>query len=379
MKLRRHIKELLIATVALTAAACRHANDEPGIEPSSPTTMLDINLKLVGQGTPPSPFTRASRAGEELPANADELLHSVRVIILDQNGGVEHNSLWDAESSPAQIVTGSPFPVKNDETKTLIFIGNERYFNVTDPATGETVGADVYFSRFYPAIGNEQLKVDVDAMRRLLIETDKNVVFQNTERRPLPITGIYTDFFIARQPAVSGHFYLWRCAAKYTYRLRNESDDGAVLINSLTVNNVAANQFAMFNATFTSSAQNDFNDYEASATPATSRSATFPVNVLIEAGESVEIGPIYLPEGMKTGEATPYQTALTLNGTTSKMFTINYRDAAATGTFTAMCDLPRNTHVVIDGRFSRPSAADVAINFTVCPWNDQSIDIPDYN
>lgn len=377
-------------TIAVAATGCAHSSfrEEPVPEPPRKEpgiTNLTIHISLSSpQGNPyfPSETAAESRAGEELAANQAEKLHTVRVIIVDGEGYVEHNTLWDLTADPAVLASGDSFPVKSDDDKTLIFIGNEDSTILRDASTGETVAASAYFSRMIPAEGEMRVKVDPDALKKnLLLDRALNFPLEIADpatRKPLPICSIYEKYHIGEAAARSDHFYMHRAATKFTYRLENRSPDGSAVINTLYLNNIPDTEYYFFNAVFPKgSKQASFTSHTPYA--ASGSTAAIAANTDITHGTTLEIGPVYLPEGPSfTRPAEVYRTWLAINGEAGTPSDINFTTPSGDAP-RPMLDLPRNTHVVINGHFTRLSAADAVFNYTVCEWQELSTDIPPYN
>ncbi len=388
--LKRIARDTAAATLVAVAAACSHPSfgEDPAPPPSGKepgVTNLTINISLTSpSGNPyfPSETGHESRTGEELAANQAEKLHTVRIIILDSEGFVEHNTLWDLTADPAVKATGNRFPVKSDDDKTLIFIGNEESTILTDTSTGETLTAARYFSRMIPAEGDARVPVDPAALRRnLILRRAMNFPLEVADpamRAPLPICSVYEKYRIGSAPDQSDHFYMHRAAAKFTYRLENRSTDGSAVVNSVQVSNAADAEYYFFNAVFVAgSRQSAFSSHTPYATSGTT--VTVAAGTDIPHGTTAEIGPVYLPEGPSFTNATDaYRTWLTVNGEEGTPSDISFTSPGG-GTTKRMLDLPRNTHVVINGYFTRLSAADIVLNYTVCEWHEQSTDVPPYN
>ncbi len=380
------LRIFVAALVGLSHAACSRVPEggEPDVPENMTTAILTVRLSLSGAGAVTSSHNddmrlTQSRAGEDQADGSDEMLHTVRIIILDGDGYVEHNTLWDLTADPAVIASGLSFPVKRNDDKTLIFIGNEAGAVVTDMSDGSNTGVGRYFSRFYPALGNQRVHVDIDALRRNLVldlsaNNDADAVGMQL-RRPLVATAVYENFHIGDDENYSGHFYLHRAAAKYTYRLTNNSTDGSVIVRAITVNNVAARQNFFFDAVFGAYNQLSVDSYVPFA--GDGDEYVFPVGVDIPAGRTVEIGPFYIPEGPVVNATSAYSTGLALNDEEPVTRDITY--GGDSGRQKLMTDLPRNTHVVINGSFRRSTATDLMLDVTVCPWHTYITDIPSYD
>lgn len=79
---------------------------------------------------------------------------------------------------------------------------------------------------------------------------------------------------------------------------------------------------------------------------------------------------IYLPEGRPGTES--YHAGISVDG--NFLGWAELRDENGK----PMTDLPRNTHVVINITLNL-EYSDFKINYTVCPWQTEEIDIPDFD
>ena len=91
--------------------------------------MLVLRVNLAG-GT----MSRAQEA-DKAAANDGEKINTLRVIILDGDKRVEHNSLWTLDSPDIQK-TGMRFKVKANDTKTIVLVANEAGTVIDVPGPG---------------------------------------------------------------------------------------------------------------------------------------------------------------------------------------------------------------------------------------------------
>ncbi len=351
---------LLLATAVITAGGMSACSGERYNEPEVPdSVMLTIRVKLSGN----NPYSRA--VGDEYEPDKEakdgEKMHTLRIIILDQNGVVEHNSLWDAWSQPVIESGIKQFKVKSNEDKTIIFVANESGTIITD-ADGNTFDASDYFARFSPSVGSI---INVNDLRELTM---------SSVQKPLAINDIYS-YHIGSEPNYSATFYIGRAAVKYTFRITNK-DDSEHTLSSLTIGRVASMQYYFQNAVFTDDKHLTWSSYSTPASASTTDMVIkfeTPVSIPND-GKTYEFGPYYVPEGATY--ATPYQVGVSMNGIDLGMHDISWNIPQTPDNKTLMLDLPRNTHVITEINLNNTMPV---FNYTICRWDEYKIDIPDFN
>ena len=106
MKMKRIYLVFVCAVLLALAAGCRNEGDEP--KPAADKVMLTLNI-----------FARNGDSGSRadvLPKK--ELIHTLRIIIFDAEGSVEHNMLLTYNSG-VEEVNNRTFEVKPNERKTI--------------------------------------------------------------------------------------------------------------------------------------------------------------------------------------------------------------------------------------------------------------------
>lgn len=384
---------LMTASAAMLwlMAACAGGSDTPpGPGPESSSTNLVLDLRVGG-----APASRTATAADRLPAGDWELMHTLRIIIFASDGHVEYNGRYDLSSPVVQHQI--TITVQNAEAKKIIFIANEDHFTVLDPLSGTSVPASDYFSGLYATVsatpGNTFTGNGWTTLFNTVMITADNPVFASDQLRdktriPVPASAVYENVVIPKVPEYSRTFYLHRAAAKYTYRLTNESVDGAVIIDKARITHVAARQYLFYHGTYADSdTRKDLAVYEPLSLSATQRpTAEYGIDHDVDFGKTVEISPIYLPEGSVISPDS-YKTNLSLNGkyaptadgADNHVIQTGADDVLAPGTFAPMTTLPRNTNVIVNGSFKRESQAALNLSYTICPWYVEETDIPPYN
>lgn len=348
-RLHRHIircAAALLAAVLTLCASCSRSGDEPTPPPSGPgTAMLHIQIALANPAGP----SRANPADDPLPADDGEKMQLLRIIILDGNGYAEHNSLWDLRSAPDITAAGQAFPVRANDTKTIIFVANE-HSECMDGVRDELSGINA-------AVGE---KVDLARLQSLLLDAPVT--------SPLPISAVYT-YHIGPATAYRATFLIHRAAVKYSFRITNNDSDEPHRVDYVAIDNAATTQYLLPDADYTADDQTQWSAYRVPAT-AGAEQRTYGVNADIAYGNTLELPAIYLPEGRPGTDS--YHAGISVDG--NFLGWAELRDENGK----PMTDLPRNTHVVINITLNL-EYSDFKINYTVCPWQTEEIDIPDFD
>lgn len=421
---------MTLTTVAMLAAAgCSHT-DEPVLGPVNPPQTpsenpdaplrlvnLHIDLNVVGSvgearqadhnrsGDTPSGSYDGTRADYDgSPESDDELLHSVRIIILDGEGHVEHNTLWDLTSDPAVLASGKSFPVKPNDSKTVILLGNERWCNVTDISTGETVSMGEYFSRLLPMYGDDRDVIDVEALKQNVTIGLSENRWSGSEGeeldRPLPATAIYEGIEITGVPDQSAKFWMHRAAVKFYFEIVNNSNKSRSF-SGIWLENMAESEYLFYHAQFsdpiTSAWDKGLSEYIEGTYSPFAAAGLKPVEIPIpEADRTVpargtlKVGPIYLLEGCVNPAYTEFyrdtkrdgigyrallaESSTTAGGTGNGEYTLIKNSDGK-----AMTDLPRNHCIIVKGKYTPTEPKPLSFNYTVCEWEEYETDIPEYN
>lgn len=356
----------LAAAFLFAAAGCSHADSEPQ---TAETAILRLKIRLsdIDYGS------RATGDGYEPdkgPADDGEKIHTVRIIIADGAGTVEHNTLWDLEAAPDIVASGGDFPVRANDTKTIVLIANEKDAIVATPGGTPQSATDYFTSAANAAVGN---RLNPGALRRLLFYRTDNLDGYNL-RKPLLMTAIHTGVRIGGASVYRRDFTIHRAAAKYTYRITNNDAVNSHTVDQVHINHVAARQYVFPDYDYTDTDQMFYSAYR---TPDNTGSV-LSVNTakVIAPKETVELDAIYLPEGHTVADGDSYATALTIDGKTTEWSDLRWYMPQTPSQSILMTDLPRNTHVIVNVQLSRYN---IKIFYTVCPWVISSVDIPEFN
>lgn len=377
---------LLIATALMLSAGCigcmsSHdeeppiVNGKPQPDPDDDIVLLSIKINLSNTD---SSTSMATRTGEEYEpdkwaANDLEKMHTVRVIILNSAGFVEHNSLWDLTAAPDIKATGEDFPVTAPDDKTILLFANEQWAKVREP-DGSVLPASEYLSGLSAHAG---VKADMTEIRAITHSLADNTSSTNPNclAGPLAMSAIHSYHVDKDRDKYSATFNIHRAAVKYTYRFTNQDTEESHSVDNISINNIAGRQYLFPNADFTDESQMFFSEYR---TPAGAGRQIVVLNTgrTINPGETLELGPFYFPESEVVESTSPYSTAFTFDGIYTGWCDLNWAVPQFPDKTALMTDLPRNTHVIVNVKFSYSK---YIINYTVCPWDSHEVDLPDFN
>lgn len=379
MKIPKYGYTALIAAIIAMATLAGCSNDD-SVQPSAPEDdgIAILSLKINLLQSQPGLSSHATRVGEEYEsdkwaANDGEKMHTVRVIILNSDGFVEHNSLWDLTSAPDVTATGREFPVTANDTKKIILVANEAYATLTLP-DGTKIPAADYFNSFSAAAGSF---ADLVTLAKITFNTADNKALSGYDgciASPLSMSAVHEYHIGDPGENYSATFTIHRAAVKYTYRFTN-TDTMSHTIDAVMVNNVASDQYFFPNADYTDDGQYFLSAYRTPA-DAGARILRLETALTVKAGETVELSPLYFPEGIVADADNPYSTAFYFDGIFSGWSALKWSMPQTPENLNLMTDLPRNTHVIVNVKFA---FAHFAIDYTVCPWNETEVDLPSFN
>ncbi|WP_368135709.1 hypothetical protein [Bacteroides caccae] len=190
----RHIVWMtILVSWALLSASCRGGEvsytDE--VQPDDDTAILVLRTGLLDQ-------TRASDRVNDAVDNPVEYMYTLRIVILHENGTVEHNMYIDFGEIP-QTECYRIFKVTRNETKKIYLIANE-----------ENASTDLHEQLETLTTGNTTFASIVD-----------NFVFIPDYKNPIPMSSVY-DVPVKAENLVEREFYLVRAATKFAFRFTNK-------------------------------------------------------------------------------------------------------------------------------------------------------------
>ena len=206
----RHIVWMtILVSWALLSASCRGGEvsytDE--VQPDDDTAILVLRTGLLDQ-------TRASDRVNDAVDNSVEYMYTLRIVILHENGTVEHNMYIDFGEIP-QTECYRIFKVTRNETKKIYLIANE-----------ENASTDLHEQLETLTTGNTTVASIVD-----------NFVFIPDYKNPIPMSSVY-DVPVKAENLVEREFYLVRAATKFAFRFTNKRKS-KVSIDAIHISDIA--------------------------------------------------------------------------------------------------------------------------------------------
>ena len=206
----RHIVWMtILVSWALLSASCRGGEvsytDE--VQPDDDTAILVLRTGLLDQ-------TRASDRVNDAVDNPVEYMYTLRIVILHENGTVEHNMYIDFGEIP-QAECYRIFKVTRNETKKIYLIANE-----------ENASTDLHEQLETLTTGNTTFASIVD-----------NFVFIPDYKNPIPMSSVY-DVPVKAENLVEREFYLVRAATKFAFRFTNKRKS-KVSIDAIHISDIA--------------------------------------------------------------------------------------------------------------------------------------------
>ena len=206
----RHIVWMtILVSWALLSASCRGGEvsytDE--IQSDDDTAILVLRTGLLDQ-------TRASVRVNDAVDNSVEYMYTLRIVILHENGTVEHNMYIDFGEIP-QTECYRIFKVTRNETKKIYLIANE-----------ENASTDLHEQLETLTTGNTTFASIVD-----------NFVFIPDYKNPIPMSSVY-DVPVKAENLVEREFYLVRAVTKFAFRFTNKRKS-KVSIDAIHISDIA--------------------------------------------------------------------------------------------------------------------------------------------
>ena len=206
----RHIVWMtILVSWALLSASCRggEVSDTDEVQPDDDTAILVLRTGLLDQ-------TRASDRVNDAVDNPVEYMYTLRIVILHENGTVEHNMYIDFGEIP-QTECYRIFKVTRNETKKIYLIANE-----------ENASTDLHEQLETLTTGNTTFASIVD-----------NFVFIPDYKNPIPMSSVY-DVPVKAENLVEREFYLVRAATKFAFRFTNKRKS-KVSIDAIHISDIA--------------------------------------------------------------------------------------------------------------------------------------------
>lgn len=295
---------------------------------------LDVSVALSDIAIPES---RVSP--DALPANDDEKMRTLRIVIVRPDGTVEANRF--IKPSVALVYDRMErFEVRGRETKLVYLFVNEGN-TVVERMDGTAVAPDGKLSDYLTAIAvGDPFPTDVLASLVVRLEGDSAQLYG-----ALPMSECHR--IEVGEKDCSFELFVTRAAVKFTYRITNHGSKDLVL-TGLTIGKMARREYYLPHGVVYEQNEEGIREIvQYDAVPADSYEFVYAddaipdVGIALPHGTTVEVPSIYL---LESKSAEPYATSLSFNG-------IEHRK-----TFPSLPQLPRNTHVVVNARIQSVDA-----------------------
>lgn len=181
--------------------------------------ILYLNIEPVG-------LTRAGTA--TLPDN--EKMHSVRVIVLHENGTVEHNKFYSLDG--AQVQRAILLKVTPDEKKKIYLFANEESVSAVEGVADVNSTLSAFFHTYVEGMSGFE-----DAVNGLYFAPDYSA------GKPIPMSSMYEIDF-PEKGIFDGVFYVVRVATKFTVNFKNWRGE-EVTVENFTIASHADRNFLM--------------------------------------------------------------------------------------------------------------------------------------
>ena len=183
--------------------------------------ILYLNIEPVG-------LTRAGTA--TLPDN--EKMHSVRVIVLHENGTVEHNKFYSLDG--AQVQRAILLKVTPDEKKKIYLFANEESVSTVEGVSGNDTSLSEFFDSYKEGMRMNDFAIAVNG---LYFAPDYSA------GKPIPMSSMYEIDF-PEKGNFDGTFYVVRVATKFTVNFKNWRGE-EVTVENFSIESHADKNFLM--------------------------------------------------------------------------------------------------------------------------------------
>lgn len=214
------IHSIVVCLAAFTLpfmVAC--SSQEESLPEEISEAILYLNIEPVG-------LTRAGTA--TLPDN--EKMHSVRVIVLHENGTVEHNKFYSLDG--AQVQRAILLKVTPDEKKKIYLFANEESVSAVEGVADVNSTLSAFFHTYVEGMSGFE-----DAVNGLYFAPGYSA------GKPIPMSSMYEIDF-PEKGNFDGVFYVVRVATKFTVNFKNWRGE-EVTVENFTIASHADRNFLM--------------------------------------------------------------------------------------------------------------------------------------
>lgn len=321
--------------------------------------LSELSISVMVSNTPNVPLSRAGQTRVDInpgdyinPAHNGEKMQSLRIVIVRENGIIEHNRYMDFGGRAYMEIGNITFKVYGPERKMIYLFVNEHTVKPDVSGTGTTKLVDYDLESLIPE----------SKFPASLIDDIKISINENSKEVPsyaLPMS----ESHLIQMPASDLHvdLYVTRAATKFTYIFDNQTTEDFELSN-LTINKGSNIEYYIPRITYSGDPLNGVFDVSDYNVPNLGNNNYYSFKKdfsdrIIGSGNVVTLDPIYLLEGKYTDSANDknYSMSVTLDD-------IVYEEY-----FPDVPQLPRNTHVVVV-----VTLKDHEIDWTVdvCPYGE---------
>lgn len=352
-------------------------------------TSREGTASLSGGSSTPSPGAKNTRGvtvntGDYNKPQAGELMRTLRVIIANGAGQVEHNLFFDNLGGEIndgngidQVKTTDQVKVIGNDRKTIYLIANEGAITLE----GDEPNASKLLGSF--TTGTD---IDEAAMKSLVLMADKHKADWNDDtKRLLPITNIeYFDVGKPYEEPYTANLFVHRAAVKFTFLFNNETNLPLSLDSILLIGD-SDREFLFPNADGYTDYDKPDNMYRPTVyhTPAGTnfRQVREKMGFTIPSKQPGFRVPrsLYFTEGSRLlgthiqGKETiedVYKVAVVINGVRTPWRKLDWFYPENPTEMKEMTDLPRNTHVVVQFTLTPRGLSAVAC---VQPYAEQKV------
>lgn len=209
----------LAAFILPFMVAC--SNQEESLPENVEEAVLCLNIEPIGQ-------TRAGTA--TLPDN--EKMHSVRVIVLHNDGTVEHNKFYaldDAQEQRSILLKVTP-----NEKKKIYLFANEESVSTVEGVSGNDTSLSEFFDSYKEGMRMNDFAI---AVKDLYFAPDYS------DGNPIPMSSMY-EIDIPEKGVAEETFYLVRAATKFTMNFMNWRGE-EVTVENFSIESHADKNFLM--------------------------------------------------------------------------------------------------------------------------------------
>ena len=207
-----------LATLALSFMMVACSGQDGASSDDSTRGVLYLNIASMKQ-------TRAAVQSE------NEEMHSLRVVVLRQNGTVEHNRFYALEGAREEF--GVLLNVAPDETKKIFLFANEESVAVVEGVQDDRRSLTRFFESY--TAGSSGFE---DAVTGLYFAPDYS------DGKPIPMSSMY-EIAVPARGVVRQTLYVVRVATKFTVNFNNWRQGEDVTVSSFSISGHADRNFLM--------------------------------------------------------------------------------------------------------------------------------------